>query len=154
MIGLKIYCNINIIMSSEIEKTAHFCMFLLFNFSSIFRGGQLTQFAPVRAASRGKWGQLTCGRPCSLPSLLGLLSHPRFTHSLPYSSLLLCLSLARRSVLLSTLPIVDDLPARRNTPFYQYQPPRGSILFFSRPGSEGWPHHVRTMSIYLCPLSF
>jgi len=100
-------------MRSEIEKTAHFCMFLLFNFSSIFRGGQLTQFAPVRAAPRGKWGQLTCGRPCSLPSLLGLLSHPRFTHSLPYYSLLLRLSLARKSGLLSTLPTVDDLPARR-----------------------------------------
>ena len=51
----------------------------------------------------------------SLPSLLGLLSHPRFTHPLPYSSLLLCLSLARRSVLLSTLPIVDDLRDLRST---------------------------------------
>jgi len=28
------------------------------------------------------------------------------------------------------------------------------ILFFSRPRSEGWPHHGRTFSIYLCPLSF
>jgi len=27
-------------------------------------------------------------------------------------------------------------------------------LFFSRPRSEGWPHHGRTFSIYLCPLSF
>ena len=28
------------------------------------------------------------------------------------------------------------------------------FLFFSRPWSEGWPHHGRTFSIYLCPLSF
>ena len=27
-----------------------------------------------------------------------------------------------------------------------------SVLFFSRPRSEGWPHHGRTFSI--CPLSF
>ena len=25
-----------------------------------------------------------------------------------------------------------------------------SVLFFSRPRSEGWPHHGRTFSIYLC----
>ena len=30
----------------------------------------------------------------------------------------------------------------------------GSVLFFSRPRSEGWPHHGRTFSIYPCPLSF
>jgi len=29
-----------------------------------------------------------------------------------------------------------------------------SILFFSRPRSEGWPHYGRTFSIYFCPLSF
>jgi len=29
-----------------------------------------------------------------------------------------------------------------------------SVLFFSRPLSEGWPHHGRTFSIYPCPLSF
>ena len=29
-----------------------------------------------------------------------------------------------------------------------------SVLFFSRPRSEGWPHHGCTFSIYLCPLSF
>jgi len=29
-----------------------------------------------------------------------------------------------------------------------------SFLFFSRPRSEGWPHHGRTFSIYPCPLSF
>jgi len=29
-----------------------------------------------------------------------------------------------------------------------------SVLFFSRPRSEGWPHHGRTLSISLCPLSF
>jgi len=29
-----------------------------------------------------------------------------------------------------------------------------SVLFFSRSRSEAWPHHVRTFSIYLCPLSF
>ena len=28
------------------------------------------------------------------------------------------------------------------------------VLFFSRPRSEGWPHHERTFSIYRCPLSF
>ena len=28
------------------------------------------------------------------------------------------------------------------------------FLFFSRPRSEGWPHHGRTFSIYPCPLSF
>jgi len=29
-----------------------------------------------------------------------------------------------------------------------------SVLFFSRPRSEGWPHHGRTFSIYPCPLSY
>jgi len=29
-----------------------------------------------------------------------------------------------------------------------------TVLFFSRPRSEGWPHHGRTFSIYPCPLSF
>ena len=29
-----------------------------------------------------------------------------------------------------------------------------TVLFFSRPQSEGWPHHGRTFSIYPCPLSF
>ena len=29
-----------------------------------------------------------------------------------------------------------------------------SVQFFSRPRSEGWPHHGRTFSIYPCPLSF
>ena len=29
-----------------------------------------------------------------------------------------------------------------------------SVLFFSRPRSEGWLHHGRTFSIYPCPLSF
>jgi len=28
------------------------------------------------------------------------------------------------------------------------------VLFCSRPRSEGWPHHGRTFSIYICPLSF
>ena len=28
-----------------------------------------------------------------------------------------------------------------------------SVLFLSRPRSEGWPHHGRTFSIHLCPLS-
>ena len=28
------------------------------------------------------------------------------------------------------------------------------LLFFSRPRSEGWPHHGHTFSIYPCPLSF
>jgi len=31
---------------------------------------------------------------------------------------------------------------------------KGSVLSFSRPWSEGWPHHGRIFSIYLCPLSF
>ena len=29
-----------------------------------------------------------------------------------------------------------------------------AVLLFSRPRSEGWPHHGRTFSIYLCPLTF
>ena len=29
-----------------------------------------------------------------------------------------------------------------------------SVLFFSRPRSDGWPHHGRTFSIYPCLLSF
>ena len=32
--------------------------------------------------------------------------------------------------------------------------PATAVLFSSRPRSEGWPHHGRTFSIYLCPLSF
>jgi len=36
-----------------------------------------------------------------------------------------------------------------------YVCPRAVLfLFFSRPRSEGWPHHGRTFSIYPCPLSF
>ena len=31
---------------------------------------------------------------------------------------------------------------------------RNTILFLSLPQSEGWPHHGRTFSIYLYPLSF
>jgi len=31
---------------------------------------------------------------------------------------------------------------------------RYDVLFCSLPRSEGWPHHRRTFSIYLCPLSF
>ena len=30
---------------------------------------------------------------------------------------------------------------------------KNSVLFFSRHHSEGWPHHGRTFSVYLCPLS-
>ena len=29
-----------------------------------------------------------------------------------------------------------------------------SVLFFSRPRFEGWPHHGRSFSIHPCPLSF
>ena len=29
-----------------------------------------------------------------------------------------------------------------------------TVLFSSRPRSEGWPHHGHTFSNYLCPLSF
>ena len=29
-----------------------------------------------------------------------------------------------------------------------------SLLFFGNSRSEGWPHHGRTFSIYLCPLTF
>jgi len=36
----------------------------------------------------------------------------------------------------------------------QRSPMLHSVLFFSRPRSEGWPHHARTFSIYPCPLSF
>jgi len=37
-----------------------------------------------------------------------------------------------------------------NTDTYEFC----SVLFFSCPQSEGWPHHGRTSSFYLCPLSF
>ena len=33
-------------------------------------------------------------------------------------------------------------------------PSKCSVLFFSRPRSDSWPHYARTFSIYLCPLSF
>jgi len=33
------------------------------------------------------------------------------------------------------------------------QPCSCSVRFFSRPPSEGWPHHGRTFSIYPCPVS-
>jgi len=44
--------------SQNIQKTAVFCMFSLFTFSSIFPGGQLTPFAAV------------CGQPCMCYLLL------------------------------------------------------------------------------------
>jgi len=34
------------------------------------------------------------------------------------------------------------------------QLPNLYVLFFSRPRPEGWPHHGRAFSIYLCFLSF
>ena len=40
----------------------------------------------------------------------------------------------------------------KGTSFWNFAP--NSVLFFSRPRSEGWPHHGRTFSIYPCPLSF
>jgi len=47
-------CSQNI---NKHRKLLFFCMFSLFNCSSIFQGGQLTQFAPM------------CERPCVLPEL-------------------------------------------------------------------------------------
>jgi len=38
--------------------------------------------------------------------------------------------------------------------FVQQMSAHCSVLFLSRPRSEVWPHHGRTFSIYLCPLSF
>ena len=40
------------------------------------------------------------------------------------------------------------------TPQYTTETVLFLFLFFSRPRSEGWPHHGRTFSIYPCPLSF
>jgi len=40
-----------------------------------------------------------------------------------------------------------DFHSRRRTS-------RSAVLFFSRPRSEGWPHHGRTFGIYLSSLSF
>jgi len=31
---------------------------------------------------------------------------------------------------------------------------KSSVLFINHPRSDGWKHHGRTFSIYLCPLSF
>ena len=45
----------------RIQKTALFCVFSLFNFSSIFPGSQLTPFAPM------------CGRPWPFGSLISAL---------------------------------------------------------------------------------
>ena len=56
-------------------------MFPLFNFSSIFQGGQLTPFAPM------------CGRPCiccvqwSYIAFLGVLSYFVLTELRPFTSL-------------------------------------------------------------------
>jgi len=37
---------------------------------------------------------------------------------------------------------------------YQHWKTCNSVLFLSRPLSEGWPHHGRTFPIYPCHLSF
>jgi len=50
---------------------------------------------------------------------------------------------------LCTSGLMDDVIFAHN-----YQEFFCSVLFFSRPRSEGWPHHGRTFSICLCPLSF
>jgi len=42
---------------------------------------------------------------------------------------------------------------RKNLTVLAHMLPR-PVLFFSRPRSDGWPHHGRTFSIYHCPLSF
>ena len=63
MVHSKVYLNKYVVSTAPfsyfaftrtpIQKTGLFCMFSLFNFSSIFAGGQLTPFAPM------------CGRPCA-----------------------------------------------------------------------------------------
>jgi len=52
------------------------------------------------------------------------------------------------------LKVVHDYCSQVRTihPFYRSNDTL--FLFFSRPRSEGWPHHGRTFSIYPCPLSF
>ena len=39
-------------------------------------------------------------------------------------------------------------------PLFSLVPWARSVQFCSRPRSDSWPHHGRTLSIYLCPLSF
>ena len=51
---------------------------------------------------------------------------------------------------MDTMPVISALQWQYSTAIFQLS----SVLFFSRPRSEGWPHHGRTFSIYLCPLSF
>jgi len=59
MVHSEVYLNKYVVsmtsfsLQPPIQKTALFCMFSLFNFSSIFPGGQLTRFAPM------------FGRPCA-----------------------------------------------------------------------------------------
>ena len=53
----------------------------------------------------------------------------------------------------------DGTKGEGSSPHQQFlDPPRSvkvcSVLFFSRPRSEGGPHRRRTFSIYPCPLSF
>ena len=46
-------------------------------------------------------------------------------------------------------------PGGASVRLYLIHGSQGRIRFvFGRPRSEGWPHHRRTFSIYLCPLSF
>ena len=69
----------------------------------------------------------------------------------------------RRTPLLLSIDGTDKQTDGRTPDRYIYPAPHAtrtlslrtsSVLFFSRPRSEGWPHHGRTFSIYPCPLSF
>jgi len=59
--------------------------------------------------------------------------------------------------------VTSKLPALLRSRLPEFTPPLPLLLhvietttttFFSRPPSEGWPHHGRTFSIYPFPLSF
>jgi len=70
----------------------------------------------------------------------------------------------RRSIGLSVAIGVQNQSLKSTTPLnttrhmlcihFRLRTAHCSVLFFSRPRSEGWPHHGRTFSIYPCPLSF
>jgi len=53
-----------------------------------------------------------------------------------------------------TQPVLVFLSCTKTQLLICFTNPTRSVLFFSRPQSEGWPHHGRTFSIYLCPPSF
>jgi len=112
--------------------------------TQIFDSGYLAHFLP----QRGGWPIDTY-----FPNFVNFgLGVPRY-HAATFISPSLVLVMFA-FVVLSLLQYYAKRLVGKNISEMNYFVLSGSVLFLSRPRSEGWPHHGRTFSIYLYPLSF